>query len=73
MLAKEHVSAYMHRWNSGVTGGLVTCREEPGDCTHMCQPSAYQWWVYALYETLKALPPDARASAQKHLVQPGQG
>ncbi len=36
----------------------------------MCHPSAYQYWIYSLVETLKALPPDARASAQRHLMRP---
>ena len=50
----------------------VGCREEPGDCTHMCHPSAYQYWIYAMVKTLKALPPDARASAQRHLMRPAR-
>ncbi len=36
----------------------------------MCHPSAYQYWIYSLVQTLKALPPDARASAQRHLMRP---
>jgi hypothetical protein len=37
----------------------------------MCHPSAYQYWIYALYDTLRKLPPDARAKAQRHLMRPG--
>lgn len=58
------------RWLRGQLLGFV--REEPGDCTHMCHPSAYQFWIYSFYETLKGLPPDARASAQRHLMRPGR-
>ena len=36
----------------------------------MCHPSAYQYWIYSMVETLRALPPDARASAQRHLMRP---
>jgi len=49
---------------------LLCCREEPGDCTHMCHPSAYQYWIYSMVQTLRGLPPDARASAQRHLMRP---
>ncbi|CAL8468940.1 g8481 [Coccomyxa elongata] len=63
----------VHTWNMslGMWNYHTNYREEPGDCTHMCHPSAYQVWLYAFYETLKALPPDARASAQRHLMRPG--
>lgn len=32
--------------------------EKHGDCTHMCHPSEYQYWVFELYQKLKALFPD---------------
>ncbi|CAL5221674.1 g3905 [Coccomyxa viridis] len=62
----------IHTWNVSLNmwNYHTNYREEPGDCTHMCHPSAYQYWIYSLVETLKALPPDARASAQRHLMRP---
>ena len=36
--------------------------EKDGDCTHMCHPSEYQYWVYELYRTLRTLFPELAVS-----------
>jgi hypothetical protein len=47
----------IHTWNVslGMWNYHINYREEPGDCTHMCHPSATQFWIYALYDTLRKL------------------
>lgn len=46
-------------WNESLLLWQYHLHEASGalDCTHMCHPSAYQHWVWALLQTLRRLHP----------------
>ena len=55
---QELKTPLIHTWNGSLNlwNFHTNYREEPGDCTHMCHPSAYQYWIYAMYDTLRNIP-----------------
>ena len=57
--------AIMNTWNQSLPMWQyhTNFSEQDGDCTHMCHPSEYQYWVFELYRTLRNIFPHIKTAA----------